>query len=105
MYGNYVRILLLLEILGLEVLLYFIEIQFSVTLQCVCMGEMRNAYVILVGNPEGKRPSGGPKRKWEDSIRVDLREIGWEGVDWMHLVQESDQWQARVNTVMNLRIP
>jgi hypothetical protein len=49
------------------------------------MGEMRNAYIILVGKPEGKKPLRRPSCKWEDNIRIDVREIGWEGVDWMHL--------------------
>jgi hypothetical protein len=66
------------------------------------MGTMRNEYKILVGKPEGKRPLGSPRRRWEDNIRIDVREIGWEVVDWIHLAQDSDQWRA---TVMNLRIP
>jgi len=49
------------------------------------MGEMRNAYIILVGKPEGKKPLRRPRCRWEDNIRIDVREIGWEGVDWMHL--------------------
>jgi len=57
-----------------------------------CMGEMQNAYNSLVGKPEGKRPLRRPKHRWEDNIRLDLREIGWEGVGWMHLAQDSDQW-------------
>jgi hypothetical protein len=69
-----------------------------------CMGEMRNAYSILVGKPEGKRPFGRPRRKWED-IRMDLREIGWKDVDWVHMAQDRDQWQDLVNTVINLRVP
>jgi hypothetical protein len=54
------------------------------------MGEMRNAYNSFVGNPEGKISLGRGRRRWEDNIRMDLREIGWEGVDWMHLAQERD---------------
>jgi hypothetical protein len=65
----------------------------------------RNAYRILMGNPEGKRPLGRPKRRWVDNIKMDLREIGWDGMDWIDLVQNRDQWRALVNTVMNLRVP
>jgi hypothetical protein len=60
------------------------------------MGEIRNAYNILVGKPEVKRPLGRPRRKWEDNIRMDLRVIRWEVVEWMHLAQVRDQWRARV---------
>jgi hypothetical protein len=67
--------------------------------------EMRNAYRILVGKPEGKRPLGRPRRRWLDNIKKDLREIGWDGVDWIELAQDRDQWRALVNTVMNLRVP
>jgi hypothetical protein len=55
------------------------------------MGDMRNAYRLLVGKPGGKRPLGRPKHRWEDNIRRNLREIGWEVVDWMHLAQDRDQ--------------
>jgi hypothetical protein len=57
---------------------------------------------ILVGKPEGKRPLG--RRRWVDNIKMDLREIGWNGVDWIDLAQDRDQWRALVNTVMNLRV-
>jgi hypothetical protein len=69
------------------------------------MGETRNAYRILVGKPEGKRPLGRPRRRWVDNIEMDLREIGWDGMDWIELAQNRDQWRALVNTVMNLRVP
>jgi hypothetical protein len=69
------------------------------------MGDMRSANKILVGGPEGKRPVGTSRPGWEDNIRMDLREIRWEGVDWMRLAQNSDQWRPVVNTVMNLRVP
>jgi hypothetical protein len=69
------------------------------------MRETRNAYRILVGNPEGKRPLGRPRRRWVDNIKMDLREIGWEGRDWIELAQDRDQWRALLNTVMNLRVP
>jgi hypothetical protein len=69
------------------------------------MGETRNAYRIFVGNPEEKRPVGRPRRMWVDNIKMDHREIGWNGMDWMDLAQDRDQWRALVNTVMNLRVP
>jgi hypothetical protein len=72
---------------------------------CSTNGEKRNAYRILVGKPEGKRPLGRPRRRWVDNIKMDLREIGWDGVDWIDLAQDRDQWQALVNTVINLRVP
>jgi hypothetical protein len=69
------------------------------------MREKRNAYRILVGKPEGKRPLGRPRRRWVNNIKMDLREIGWGGVDWNDLAQDRDQWRALVNMVMNLRVP
>jgi hypothetical protein len=66
---------------------------------------MRNEYKIFVRKAEGKRPVGRPRRRLEDNIRKDLRETGWEGLDWMHLAQDKDQKWAVVNTVMNLRVP
>jgi hypothetical protein len=58
-----------------------------------------------VGKPEGKRPLRTPRRRWEDNIRMDLREIGWIGMDWIDLAQDRDQWRALVNTIMNLQVP
>jgi hypothetical protein len=58
-----------------------------------------------VGKPEGKRPLGRLRRKWVDNIKMDLREIGWDGMDWIGLAQDTDQWKAAMNTVMNLRVP
>jgi hypothetical protein len=69
------------------------------------MGEKRNAYRIFVGKLEGKKPLGRPRRRWGDNIKMDLREIGWGGMDWIDLAQDGDQWRALVNTVMNLRVP
>jgi hypothetical protein len=69
------------------------------------MGEKENAYRILVGKPEGKRPLGRPKRRWVANIKMDLREIGWDGVAWIDMAQDMDQWRALVNTVLNLRVP
>jgi hypothetical protein len=66
---------------------------------------MRNLSSVLVGKPEGKRPFGRPRYRWEDNIRMDLREIVWKGVNWMHLAQDRDQWRPVVNTVMNIRVP
>jgi hypothetical protein len=68
------------------------------------MGEKRNACRILVGKPEGKRPLGRHRRRCKDNIRMDLREIGWGGMDWIDLTLDRDQWRALVNTVMNLRV-
>jgi hypothetical protein len=68
------------------------------------MGEVRGAYSILVGRPEGRRPLGRPRRRWEDKIKMDLREIRFGDVDWIHLAQDRDRWRAVVNTVMNLRV-
>jgi hypothetical protein len=69
------------------------------------MGQMRNAYSIFLGKPGGKRTLGRQASRWEDNIGMDLREIRWEGVDWMHLSRDRDQWPGFVNTVMNLRVP
>jgi hypothetical protein len=69
------------------------------------MGEKRNAYRMLVGKPKGRRLLGRPRRRWVDNIRMDLREIGWDDVDWIDLAQDRDQWWALVSTVMNLRVP
>jgi hypothetical protein len=70
-----------------------------------CCTHGRDAYKILVGKPERKRPLGRPGREWEDNIRMNLREIEWEGVNRIHLVQDRDQRWALVNTVMNLLVP
>jgi hypothetical protein len=66
------------------------------------MGDKRKLYKVLVGNPEGKRPLGRPRRRWEDGIRIDLRETGLGSVDWMQLAQDRDRWRAVVSAVMNL---
>jgi hypothetical protein len=67
-------------------------------------GETRNAYRILVGKPKGKRPLGRPRRRWVDNIKMIL-EIGWDGMDWIKLAQDRDQWRALVNMVMNPLVP
>jgi hypothetical protein len=65
---------------------------------------VRNAYSILFGKSGDKRPLGRHRHRWEGNIRIYLREIGWEVLDWMHLAQDRDKWQAVVNTVMNLLV-
>jgi hypothetical protein len=69
------------------------------------MGEKRNAYRLLMGKPEGRRPSGRPRRRWVDNIRRDLGEMGWGDVDWIGLAQDRNRWRALVNSVLNLRVP
>jgi hypothetical protein len=66
-------------------------------------GEKRNAYRILVGKPEGKRPLGRPRRMWVDNIKMDLRVVEWGGMDWIALAEDRDQWRVPVNTKLNLR--
>jgi hypothetical protein len=61
-------------------------------------------YKALVGKPEGKRPLGRPRRRWEDGIRMDVMEIGWRGLEWIQLAQDRDWWRAVVNTVISLRV-
>jgi hypothetical protein len=75
------------------------------TEQVARVGEKRDACRILVGKPEGKRPLGRPRRRWENSIKMDHREIGWGGMDWINLAQDRNQWTTLVNTVMNLLVP
>ena len=69
------------------------------------MRESRGVYRVLVGKPEGKRPVGRPRQRWEDYIKMDLQEVGCEGMDWSELYQDRDRWRALVNAVMNLRVP
>jgi hypothetical protein len=69
------------------------------------MGEKMNAYRILVGKPEGKRPLGRPRRRWVFNIKIDLREIKWDGVDRIDLAQDRNQWRGLVNTVMKVQVP
>jgi hypothetical protein len=72
---------------------------------CCTHGEKRNVYRILVGKPQGNRPVGRPRRRWEYNIKMGLRDIEWGGMNWTDLAQDRDQWRALVNTVMNLRVP
>ena len=69
------------------------------------MGEGRGVHRVLVGKPEGKRPLGRPRRRWEDNIKMDLQEVGGDCEDWMELAQDRDRWRGLVSTVMNLRVP
>jgi hypothetical protein len=69
------------------------------------MREKRGAYRILVGRPDGRRPLGRPRRRREDNIKMDFREAGWVGINWIELAQDRDRWRALVNAVMNLRVP
>jgi hypothetical protein len=69
------------------------------------MGEKMNAYRVLLGKPEGKRPLGRTGRRWEDNIKIDLRRVGWGSMDWIDVAQDRDQWRPLVNTVMNIRVP
>jgi len=69
------------------------------------MWEGRELYRVLVGKPEGKRPLGRPRRRWEDNIKKDLQEVGGGCEDWMELAQDRGRWRALVSTVMNLRVP
>jgi hypothetical protein len=69
------------------------------------MGEVRGAYNILVGKPEGRTPLGRTRRRWRDNIKMDLREIGFGDVDWIHLAQDRDRWRVLVNSVMDLQVP
>ena len=69
------------------------------------MGERRGVYGVLVGKPEGKRPLGRSRRRWEDNIKIGLQEVGCEGMDWIEMAQDKDSWRALVNAVMKLRVP
>jgi hypothetical protein len=72
---------------------------------CSKHGERRNAYRVSVRTPEANRPLGRRRHKWEDNIKMDVREIAWCGMDWIDLAQDRDQWRALVNTIMSLWVP
>ena len=69
------------------------------------MQQSRNAYKVLLGKPEGKRPLGRPSRRWKNNIRMDSREVGCDPGEWIDLAEDRDQWRAYVRAVMNLRVP
>jgi len=69
------------------------------------MGEKRGLHRVLVGKPEGKRPLGRPRRRWEDNTKMDLQAVGCGGVEWIELAQNRDRWRALVTAVMNIRVP
>ena len=71
---------------------------------CSTYGERRGVYWGLVGKPEGKRPLGRPRRRWEDNIKMDVQEVGCGGMDWIELTHDRDRWRVLVNAVMNLRV-
>ena len=71
---------------------------------CGTYGEGRGVCRVLVGKSEGKRPLGRPRRRWEDNIKMDVQELGWEGIDWIELSQDRDSWRALVNAIINLRV-
>ena len=70
-----------------------------------CVGERIDIYRVLMGKPEGKRPLGRPRHRWEDNIKMDLQEVGCGGVDWIELAEDRDRWWALVNVILNLRVP
>ena len=72
---------------------------------CSAYGDRRGVCRVLVGKPEGKRPLGRPRRRWDDNIKMDLQEVGCDDMDWIELAQDRDRWRALVNAVMNLRVP
>jgi hypothetical protein len=72
---------------------------------CSTNVEKRNAYRLLVGKPDGKRPLGRPRRRWVDNVKMDLGEVGWGDVDWIGLAQDKNRWRALVNSVLNIQFP
>jgi hypothetical protein len=73
--------------------------------KCNTYGERKGLYRVFMGKPEGKRPLGRPRCRWEDNIKMDLQEVGWRDMDWIYLAQDRDRWWALVNVVMNIQVP
>jgi hypothetical protein len=93
------------RILLLQLYLLSLMKEYEMSRACSTNGEKRNAYMILVGKPEGKRSLGRPRRRWVDNIKINLIEIGWGDMDWIGLAEDADHWGSLVNTVMHLRVP
>jgi hypothetical protein len=85
--------------------LCILQIKDEMSGACSTHSRDEKCYKILVGNPPGKSPPGRPRRCWENNIRIDIREMEWESVDWTHLAQDRDQWKPLLYTVINLRVP
>ena len=81
-----------------------IKLRMSWAGHVACTRERKGVYRVLVGKPEGKRPLGRPRRRWEDNIKMDLQEARCEDMDWIDLAQDKDRWRALVNAVMNIRV-
>jgi hypothetical protein len=90
---------------GTPVLQFTIDFTRFCNVRGKALGEGRGVYKVLVGRPEGKRPLGRPRHRWEDNIKLDLREIGIDGANWIQVAQDRVHWRVFVNTVMNLRVP
>jgi hypothetical protein len=104
---NHVQFNIILQVLFLPIILNMLDILYVMRWagHVARMGKRRGAYRVLVGKPEGRRPLGRPRRRWEDNIKTDLREAGCACVDWIGLAQDRDRWRALVSAVMNLRVP
>ena len=102
----------MVPIIWLYITVVVVVISFSIIVLCMfiswhvaCMGEDRGVHRVLVGKPQGKRPLGRPRHRWEDNIKMDLQEVGGGRRDWMELAQDRDRWRALVGTVRDFRVP